>query len=167
MMMMMTAEARVITALRGQGIRSRAAMARAIDRYLQSYSGRRRSVRYVDERAILDSIIDPVKKSRKSLVGIRHGGSVANAYGYEAYTEALLVCVVVEGGVTYVWWGANSNVPANKVTLGGAAEACGPAGVSVRPLFDLRYGEEAKAAAWAAITEYTLERGFALDEELP
>ena len=70
-----------------------------------------------------------------------HGGSVANAYRYPADTEAALG-LASPAGLVVVWM---ARLPANKVTLGGAANACLP---GTRALFDGRYGEHCKQEAW-------------------
>ena len=51
----------------------------------------------------------------------RHGGTVANKYGYPARTSAVLAIECVDCGTTVVM-GAQS--PANKATRAGAAAAC-------------------------------------------
>lgn len=53
---------------------------------------------------------------------VRHGGSVANRYGYPAETEAVAVAAWVDGSVVRVAAGA-ARLPANKVTCTGAFAA--------------------------------------------
>lgn len=86
----------------------------------------------------------------KPTVRIRHGGDVANCYGYPAYTETV-VAVAIDAKTVGVW---AAQVPANKVTFGGCLEAC--IGPEARPLFDLRFGKKAKAAAKQYIVTETL-----------
>lgn len=69
-----------------------------------------------------------------------HGGGVANAYGYPAETEAeVQLGLVCDSGIFVGVWRAQ--LPANKVTVSGAAAAC-----TGRRLFDGRFREERLAA---------------------
>ena len=52
---------------------------------------------------------------------VDHGGGVANGYGYSAATQVAGVSVVRVGDTEYRVLAAFSVLPANKVTLGGAA----------------------------------------------
>ena len=76
--------------------------------------------------------------------GVRHGGGVANAYGYRADTE---VVASLAHGVVQV--DVRARVPANKVTASGAIAAT--LGEWARPLVDERYGEERTEAARAYV----------------
>ena len=51
----------------------------------------------------------------------RHGGTVANKYGYPSRTSAVLAISCIDDDTTVVM---GSQIPANKATQAGAAEAC-------------------------------------------
>lgn len=108
------------------------------------YAGRdtlkRLRVRRVDEVALAARAREAAVAQGKWKILIQHGGGVANAYKYPADTEAALA-VASPTGCVVVWM---NRLPANKVTLGGAASKCLPGS---RALFDDRYGETAKEAA--------------------
>lgn len=106
----------------------------------------RRKVRTVDVTAAAN------RAREKSLEGgtwhatCRHGGDVANMYGYPATTEGVLAISDPQGNVV-VWW---HDLNANKVTLGGVASIVPPA----RWLYDGRTTAAKKDEAWEAIKFY-------------
>lgn len=76
---------------------------------------------------------------------VKHGGAVANSYGYSARTEAALIVADPQGRVV-VWL---AKLRANKVTDAGCAEACLP---GTRAIWDGRFkSEKAVAKAWTVI----------------
>lgn len=74
-------------------------------------------------RPIADLAADAIE--RASLLGharsVDHGGPVANSYGYPASTQAVGVSVVRVAEGAYRVLAAFATLPANKVTLSGAA----------------------------------------------
>lgn len=108
-------------------------------------------VRRVDEKAVIGCARADARTSGKPVIQVGHGGDVANAYKWPAETETILVVAFPNGDV----WGEVNRVPANKVTLAGAAEAAIP---EARPLFDGRYGkakkDKARGQVLAAVREW-------------
>jgi len=108
------------------------------------FTGRRLRVRRVDEEGFAEYVRERALKSGEWVVDVDHGGSVANSYGYPAQTECVLA-VSDPLGITVFWC---SRVPANKVTLRGAADACV---TGAGDLFDERVTAKARkeqAMAW-------------------
>lgn len=101
-------------------------------------------VRRVNERAVAERARQEALQAGAWKIRCVHGGAVANAYKSPADTEAVLA-VANPAGFTVVWM---SRLPANKVTLGGAAQACLP---GTRALFDKRFSEEATEEVWENI----------------
>jgi phosphotransferase system IIB component len=98
-------------------------------------------VRRVDENAAVSAL----REKPGWRVVVRNGGSVANAYGYAADTEAALAVRDPQGRVV-VWM---ARLPANKVTDRGAAEHCLP---GAGALFDRRVTvKDHRVAAWGVI----------------
>ena len=104
-------------------------------------------VRRIDEAAIA---ADVSYTDGKWHAQVTDGGSVANAYKYPADTEAALA-VCDPAGRVIVWM---ARLPANKVTRGGAANACLRGACD---LFDGRYQGDSDTCtrrrqnAWKAI----------------
>lgn len=98
-----------------------------------------------DDSVIRRCVEDACKSPRKRATRAAHGGGVNNSYGYPAQTEAILV-VAMEIGQEMHCAVYAAQLPANKVTLSGAAAAAYDDD-AVRPLFDARYGAAAKAKA--------------------
>lgn len=115
-------------------------------------------VRRVDERALAQHVKDDQEPGWRA--SVRHGGNVANCYGYRADTEAALAVRSPRGHVV-VWM---ARLPANKVTLGGAADACVPGS---RALWDSRYGRDAEKAAWWMIKKAFVKAVIAHGDKLP
>lgn len=69
-----------------------------------------------------------------------HGGSVCNSYGYPADTESCIAVAVTIAGTIHVAIYA-AQLPANKVTVGGAIDAALP---GARALADCRFGAAAR-----------------------
>lgn len=110
----------------------------------------RLKARTVNVAALSAEAAEKAAQTGKATVQVDHGGTVCNCYGYPAETEAALV-VAVPGpdGVRVAVYA--TQIPANKATYGGAAEACLK---GARAIFDERYGEGAtKAAIKAVIAE--------------
>ena len=107
-------------------------------------TGRRLKVRSVGIREAARDARQRALESGKWRAVCRHGGDVNNSYGYPAETEAVLAVSDPRGRVV-VWF---RRLPANKVTLGGAAGACLE---YARPLWDARYGKVAEQEAWRQI----------------
>lgn len=80
-----------------------------------------------------------------------HAGDVANAYQYPASTTGCVVVSDPDGNVT-VWL---CRLPANKVTLSGVIARC--LEDDARPLYDDRYGAEARRDAELAVQHYHRE----------
>lgn len=76
-------------------------------------------VRRVDESATAADAQKKAKKSGSPSFSVRHGGDVANRYGYPAKTECC-VAVALPDGRCVVWV---DRIPANKATLAGACSA--------------------------------------------
>lgn len=99
--------------------------------------------RYLGQ-ACLDALVDSVREAALSsgrwAHDCTHAGDVPNNYGYPAATSGALVVSDPDGNVV-VWM---CRLPANKVTLAGV---CGHTVPAASPLYDRRYGAEAKRAA--------------------
>lgn len=80
-------------------------------------TGRRLRVRRVNEGWLASYVADRAAKRGEPCVSVRHGGTVANKYGYPAETEAVLA-VALDAETVVVW---ARRIPANKATLSGAA----------------------------------------------
>lgn len=121
-----------------------------MDPILVNVPTRRLRVRRVDEHALATAVSASEKPGWYA--SIRTGGSVANKYGYPASTEAALA-VRAPSGQVVVWM---ARLPANKVTNGGAADACL---LGARALFDRRYtADETRTAAWRVVkTQFVAE----------
>jgi hypothetical protein len=113
-----------------------------IEKDLNSYTGRRLSVRSVDVRSCLEDALANAKKRGRTVAHAYHGGNVANAYNYPADTEALVVIAAPDGRIT----AETGRLPANKVTESGVAACC--LGDWARPYFDDRFGPVAKRNAY-------------------
>jgi len=101
-------------------------------------------VRRVNERALALEVRRAAQESGDWEIRCVHGGSVVNAYKSPADTEAVLA-VANPAGLVVVWM---ARLPANKVTLSGAANACLKGS---RPLFDKRCGDDAREAVLARL----------------
>jgi len=103
----------------------------------KGFAGRRLIERRVNEKGFANDTAALAKHFNSWQIRVTHGGSVANAYGYPAITEAVLAVSDPYGNCVY--W--TSRLPANKVTDRGAANAClFPAG----DLFDARVTDESR-----------------------
>ena len=90
---------------------------------------------------------------------VDHGGGVANSYGYPAYTQAAGVSVVrVADGVYRVYAGF-AELPANKVTLSGAAART----LGRRGPWDNRCGDKTESLDRLDIIALTLMHGVRID----
>jgi len=108
-------------------------------------SDRRLRVRRVNEESLARYVAAEARKDDTWVVDVRHGGTVANAYGYPAETECALA-VASPAGLVIVWLARAS---ANATTERGAAEACL---LGAGDLWDGRVKrEERKDAAWELI----------------
>lgn len=80
-------------------------------------------------------------------VSVKHGGTVANAYGYSAETEGAIA--IAHNGIVKLWF---CRLRANGTTLSGVCNQCIP---SLRPLFDDRCKEATKELARQSVkTEF-------------
>lgn len=111
--------------------------------FATKFEGRRLRVRKANVEAVISIVRDDALKRKDWSFYSSHGGSVANKYGYPAETEVVFAAGDPSGNVVVFC----ERLPANKVTLGGAAAACLPC---ARPLFDRRYGKDAKEKALQA-----------------
>jgi hypothetical protein len=110
--------------------------------------GRRRT-RIVDLDNVAQRAANRALESKGAGFACSHGGAVANAYRYPAGTDAVFaVAVPARDGEVIVAVFAE-RIPANKATLAGAATAA--FGGMARPIFDDRYGDEARRAARIAV----------------
>lgn len=113
--------------------------------------------RRVDEIAMARSASDDAQRTGEWVLRVRHGGTVANGYGYRAETEC--VCVVSDPqGRVLVWCG---RAPANKATRRGAALATLPA---VADLFDGRVRDKGRVALSWDLVKQTHGEVFAAQE---
>ena len=103
-------------------------------------ASRRLRARRVDEHDLARAAQLRAIATGGAAADVDHGGTVANAYGYSAQTEAALVAALPDGRCV-IWL---RRIPANKATLRGAAEAC-LAGAGAG--WDGRCGEARKIAA--------------------
>lgn len=103
--------------------------------------------RYLSDSEI-QSVIDDVRQAALDNHAwshdCTHAGDVANAYNYPASTTGLLAVSDPDGNVV-AWL---CRLPANKVTLSGVCSHTVP---SAAPLYDGRYGREARLAAEVAL----------------
>lgn len=97
-------------------------------------------VRKLDEHQLAAQVAQEARDSGAWQFQVFHGGTVANAYGYSALTEAALI-VANPLGETVVWM---AKLPANKVTKGGAAGKVFP---EARAIWDGRYSDETQTKA--------------------
>ena len=94
---------------------------------------------------------------------VDHGGRVANSYGYPAYTQAAGVSVVrVADGVYRVYAGF-AELPANKVTLSGAAART----LGRRGPWDNRCGDKTESLDRLDIIALALIKGVRIDTASP
>ena len=77
--------------------------------------------RTIDADGVMQRVAQEAMTSGLS-VRVCHGGTVPNSYGYQARTEVLGIVAGVVDKTLYLRW-RSSTIPANKVTLGGAASA--------------------------------------------
>lgn len=94
-------------------------------------------VRRVNENSIVAEAIAAAKEKGRPVIFARHGGSVANKYGYPAETEGA-VCIAWPDGSARV---SIVRLPANKVSLSGVFHAV----TGFRGLFDDRFSNSKKA----------------------
>lgn len=113
-----------------------------------TFSGRRLRVRAVNEDSVAALAAELAAKRGEPAIVVRHGGDVANRYGYPAATEGV-VAVALSPYLVVV---AGCRLPANKVTYAGVLAAC--VGQLARPLLDNRFGDAATVAARKAIIEW-------------
>lgn len=108
-------------------------------------------------RPIADLAADAIE--RASLLGharsVDHGGPVANSYGYPASTQAVGVSVVRVAEGAYRVLAAFATLPANKVTLSGAAART----LGRRGPWDQRVGKKRATLDQLDIIADTLIRG--------
>ena len=107
---------------------------------------RRLIVRRVDEHELLRDAIAKAFETGKPSIFARHGGSVANKYGWPADTEGALA-IAFPDGRSYV---EVVRLPANKVTLAGVFNRIfGEYG-----LFDCRFSAARKALVREKVIAY-------------
>lgn len=131
----------------------------------------RRTVRLVDHgRVLVRAAASALSRADHTGVSAAHGGGVNNSYGYNAITDTSMAAASLhpeEGTIRASLW--TGTVPANKVTLGGAA--ANAYGAEARPLYDDRYGSVAKDAARQAVLNQhraNMDRGaHTLEVQIP
>ncbi len=94
---------------------------------------------------------DLAAKSGRPEIIVRHGGGVANCYGWPADTEGV-VAVALSPCMAVVW---HVRLPANKVTHSGVLAVA--LGSDARALDDARYGQAARDAAYRYAVEQARE----------
>lgn len=93
------------------------------------------------------------------MITVAHGGSVANSYGYPAWTQGVVVVPVSDTCV--VAW--TVELPANKVTHSGVLARC--IGDHVRAVLDVRYGDDAtEQARWYVLSEAAREADMEIED---
>lgn len=107
-----------------------------------------RKARIVSDSILRDTAMAAARSKGRRAWEYQHGGGVANKYGYPASTDAV-VCVGLrlDTEIVVVMWA--TEIPANKVTLGGVMASC--LGNECRPVCDDRYGDDAKDRARKSI----------------
>ena len=97
----------------------------------------------------IDQLVRDLVES-EAWIKVRHGGSVANCYGYPAYTECATAIQV--GMVVLVW---ATELTANKVSYSGVARATVGRGAHI--IFDYRYNKVNKDEARKAVKAYAAQ----------
>lgn len=103
---------------------------------LPNFQKPRLRVRKIDESFIITNAIKDSKRKNIPVIHVRHGGTVANKYGYPAETECLMVVAFPCGD----YCAYSSRIPANKATYSGVARAC--YGEDAKYIFDNRVSDE-------------------------
>lgn len=113
----------------------------------------RRKARIVD--ALCTAAVAAGRTSGNAWPGIAAdvGGTVANSYGFPAYTDAVLAVADPLAQIVYIW---AAEISANKATLRGAAAATSPI-PGVEDLYDNRTGALREAQARAALRTWVHE----------
>lgn len=114
--------------------------------YIEDTRTHRIRVRCVDVEALAARLVRMAELEGGPVCDADHGGSVNNSYGYAAQTEGA-VLVAFPSGQVAVW---ATQLPANKVTLSGVANAT--AGYSY--IWDGRVGDAKRQAAKAALCHH-------------
>ena len=111
-------------------------------------------VRRVEEHSLAEHTLARARKHNRVAVSVRHGGSVANSYGYPAETEGAVAIAAPDGRV----WVGVERLPANKVTLSGVVSAVLGGQSPWRARFDDRYSVE----TWEIARPHALREAAAL-----
>ena len=114
---------------------------------------RRLVVRRVDEEATAKRALMLAHDIGGPAIITRHGGTVANKYGYPATTEAVTAVAWPDGRV---WCSEVVRIPANKATLGGVIART--VGEFARPVRDCRLSDATTAAAREKVIAFAAEQ---------